>query len=87
MNELKPCPFCGKTVAGFASAKEEEDCKFFEDSERCEAFVYNGCPCIKIVCNMQKGGCGASTGYCWSQADAIEKWNKRHSEITEDDRK
>ena len=78
--QLRACPYCGKDVADFATAKEEEECKWFDDDERCDAYAYNGCPCKKIVCNAQKGGCGASTGYSWSEEDAVERWNRRVGE-------
>lgn len=35
--ELKPCPFCGKSVADYATAMKEEDCENFEDVDKCPA--------------------------------------------------
>ncbi len=76
--ELMPCPYCGKDAAEFATAQEMEDCTYFEDETKCPAFKpFEGCTCNKIVCNVQRGGCGASTGYAWDKIQAAMKWNKR----------
>ncbi len=74
--ELKPCPFCNKSVAEFETRKEAEDCKHFED-DVCPAYEPDECNGYHIVCNVLKGGCGASTGYAWNKERAIELWNWR----------
>lgn len=75
---LKPCPFCGKSVAEFASLKEMEDCKHFED-DTCPAYEIEECSGIRIICNVLKGGCGASTGYSFNKDNAVAMWNRRCS--------
>lgn len=79
MDKLKPCPFCGsKDAPVFDTVKEAEDCKYFEDEEKCPAFQpYGECRCKRIVCSVKRGGCGASTGFSWDELKAIEKWNRR----------
>lgn len=73
---VKECPFCNKSVAEFATLKEMEDCKHFEDV-RCPACEIDECTGVRIVCNALKGGCGASTGYAWSKDKAVKMWNRR----------
>lgn len=77
--ELKPCPFCGKDVAVFSDAKELEDCANYEDEDcSCKNFHPNSsCPYICVVCDVNKGGCGASSGYSLTREKVAEKWNRR----------
>ena len=76
MENLKPCPFCGKSVAEFVTIKELEECKHFED-DACPAYEPSECAVKKIVCDFNQGGCGASTGYASSEDKLIELWNRR----------
>lgn len=62
MEELKPCPFCGKSVAVLSNAQEE--------LEVCNNYVM-------VVCAFNRGGCGAATGFYNSEQEAIEHWNRR----------
>lgn len=32
---------------------------------------------VRVVCDVIKDGCGASSGYCKSKDEAIEAWNSR----------
>ena len=76
---LKPCPFCGATVAQFTNAHDLEECGNFED-ENCPCERYEqprNCSFISIVCNMNKGGCGSSSGYFSTEKQAAEEWNRR----------
>ena len=81
---LRECPFCGKDVADFATAKELEDCQNSEDEDVCPAYQFD-CHCNRftICCNVHKGGCGATTGYAWGREMAAEKWNRRAYEDTD----
>ena len=84
MENLKPCPFCGKTdTLEILSAKSCEECINFEDELICPAFepyhddMSDICPQKIIVCCFGKGGCGASSGYYTSEDEAIAAWNRR----------
>lgn len=76
--ELLCCPFCGKTESlEFTDAKELEECAKFE-SEDCPCYEEEPrCYCKAVVCSIQKGGCGATSGYAGSIEKAIKKWNVR----------
>lgn len=70
--ELKPCPSCGETdTIGFTDCRELEECKNFE----CCDYESDGYVCV--VCDANKGGCGASGGYAKTAKEAAEKWNRR----------
>lgn len=84
--QLRPCPYCGAKAAEIETIKEAEECKHFEDEEVCPAFKpFEACPCKRIVCSVNRGGCGASTGFAWSIERAIEKWNRRPPIVVLDD--
>lgn len=85
--ELKPCPFCGKSVACLTTAKELEDCYDYEDEDRCPACMdwIGGCGYHTVVCGMTEGGCGASSGYYSSEEKAIAAWNRRTKEDADAD--
>lgn len=70
MNELKPCPFCGKAVATIANCQELEDCANFEQCEDCKY--------VCVICSFTRGGCGASGAYCVTEDEAMDIWNRRH---------
>lgn len=70
MNELKPCPHCEKKdTLELTNCVELEECANFES---CDTD-----PFVCVVCNSNKGGCGATGGYSDSEEGAIEKWNRR----------
>ena len=69
MEEIKRCPFCGKNVAVLDHCKGLEDCLNFE--------VCEGEGWKVVVCDFNKGGCGASSGYFKTKAEAITAWNRR----------
>ena len=66
--ELKPCPFCGKTVSKVWST---HDCAF-----------ENGEPLVDperftVVCDFNSNGCGATCGYHDTAEMAVKMWNRR----------
>lgn len=77
--ELKPCPFCGKYGAEVTNMHDLEECANFEDKScPCEQYKEPGaCNYITIVCNVNEGGCGASSGYFSTEEKAIKAWNRR----------
>ena len=71
MEELKACPHCGKKdTVDFTTCVETEDCAHFEECPEEE-------PYYCVVCNIHKGGCGASGGFAPTRQEAVEKWNRR----------
>lgn len=71
--KLKPCPFCGKSVAEIDDAKELGGCPYYDDCDQAE---YEQCEMHTVVCNVHKGGCGASSGYYDTVEDAVAAWNR-----------
>lgn len=70
VNRYVPCPHCGKVetveiVSGaeFSGVDEEE---YYPHSD---AFA--------AVCNVNKGGCGAMSGFAPTEQTAEIKWNTR----------
>lgn len=81
MDKLNVCPFCGKDVAEVSSVRDCEECANFE-SEMCPEFEKRNevdtAICGKfIVCNFNRGGCGASSGWYPTVEEAVVAWNKR----------
>lgn len=58
----KNCPFCGSTQIEWF----DEDCGCCSDVKQ-----------FALVCNILKGGCGATGGYRDTEEEAIEVWNQR----------
>lgn len=74
---VKECPFCGKIESvEFANLREEEECNMFDD-DRCPAFESCECSGVYVICSVNKGGCGASSGFAWRKDKAVELWNRR----------
>jgi len=69
-NTLLPCPFCWKQIAEIGNCKNMEECEHFEECPAVEPYVC-------VVCSINKGGCGASTGYQDGVEKAIAAWNRR----------
>lgn len=70
MNQLKPCPFCGHTEPEL-TPHEEADWVSHEDTDE-EGFF--------VICSVNKGGCGATSGWKLEEADVIDLWNQRQGE-------
>ena len=66
MAELKPCPFCGKSLAVLGTAAEID----LDDEEGAENQW-------AVVCDYHTGGCGATSGYRSTPEAAVEAWNRR----------
>lgn len=72
MSELKPCPFCGKTVANVATVAEHE---YTDKDSVGYGFASTH---FDVVCDYENGGCGASTGKQYdTPEEAIDAWNRR----------
>ena len=71
-NELNPCPFCGRKNA--ATLSNCIECSPCVDEPPCD-----GCNWAKhlIVCDVNRGGCGAASGLYDTEEKAIEAWNRR----------
>jgi len=72
MTKLKPCPFCGKSVAHVDSVANHEMMDEYEFDYSWSSNHYD------VVCDYHNGGCGASIGKDnATPEDAIEAWNRR----------
>lgn len=76
-SELKPCPFCGSSIAVvICTTHELSGCDCYIDS-----------PGFAVCCSINeissvplsdwKPGCGASSGYGLTKEEVVEKWNRR----------
>lgn len=61
--ELKPCPFCGSSIA-----------PSLQDTEEAGRLPTND---WQVVCDFTNRGCGGSSGFRPTQEKAIELWNTR----------
>lgn len=79
MEDLRECPYCGKSVAMVTNARDLEECRKFEDEENCPCFedYSNPCRLYTVVCDYHEGGCGATSGWFTNREKAIERWNTR----------
>jgi Lar family restriction alleviation protein len=68
---IKPCPHCGGTNIECLSNYEIEEYEQEDINSDPHGVSYT------VVCNVRKGGCGATGGFADSKEDAIEKWNCR----------
>lgn len=76
--ELISCPFCGKKkCVQFTNAADMENCAKALSGDCCCDYEPEGCSMVAVVCNVNKGGCGASSGYAFGYEGAARKWNKR----------
>ncbi|MBR5817484.1 MAG: Lar family restriction alleviation protein, partial [Clostridia bacterium] len=69
---LKPCPFCGKSVAHCGTIAEHD----YTDKES-SYYEYDNTH-YDVVCSAIDGGCGASVGKMYETPEsAAEAWNRR----------
>ena len=66
MDEIKKCPFCGKTP------------EIVEEWE--QHGLHEGGYAWVVRCNYLKGGCGAKGGGRPEKEEAIDAWNRRTDE-------
>lgn len=64
--ELKRCPFCGQKVAELI-----DTVGMYGDDTSQIRDMYT------VVCNTEKGGCGATAGWRFHEEDAVKAWNER----------
>lgn len=66
MEELKPCPHCGKSDALFLGSADQvlENTELAEDQ-------------FAVICDAQKGGCGACGSFAENEEEAATAWNRR----------
>lgn len=67
---LKPCPFCGKIEIVVLNANDISEAD--PDDNHWESD-----PCYAAVCDYNAGGCGATGGYCSTDLETAEAWNRR----------
>ena len=65
MNKLLPCPFCGNKNISVVVDSAEYSLGLSEEAS------------FKVVCSKTSCGCGASSGWCNAEDEAINDWNKR----------
>lgn len=71
-HELKPCPFCGKSVAVCCTLAE------VECIDKDHPYYALASKQYDVVCNYNNGGCGASCGGSHRTPEsAIKHWNRR----------
>lgn len=72
------CPHCGmgaKVVVYVQSIYTCDRTGLPMDSEQLEQTGYDGKDQFKVICNAQRGGCGASGGIGRDEQEAIHIWN------------
>jgi len=71
MDELLPCPFCGKsdTVEPIEASQLYADMQVSILNKPQESFA--------VVCSVWKEGCGASSGFKLTREKAAKLWNRR----------
>lgn len=67
MKKLKPCPFCGNEEG--LEVLDQNELEGPDDPVKNPYFV--------VVCSIDKGGCGSSSGYFPKPEKAAEAWNRR----------
>lgn len=68
--ELRACPFCGKFGPVHTEECTMEPCPDAE-CELCEE------RCYRVLCDMDRDGCGSSSGWYETREAAADGWNER----------
>ena len=63
--DLKPCPHCGLTSTVWVGTRAKISGITAEGGD------------FAVNCNMLYGGCGATSGYCETEKEAVDCWNRR----------
>lgn len=77
--KLMPCPFCGADAAKISTAMQLEECAMFAEKD-CPARTAadtDDCGYKTVVCDVNKGGCGAASGFMPTEEEAVRAWNRR----------
>lgn len=68
MSKLKPCPFCGnKNISLVVKNAAAHFYGLASDSE--VSFM--------VVCSKKDSGCSASSAWCNTEQEAVNRWNRR----------
>lgn len=67
---LNPCPFCGKAEIVVLTSNDITEAD--RDDDR-----YEPDPSYAAVCDFNRDGCGATSGYRDTQELAAQAWNRR----------
>lgn len=70
MDNLKPCPFCGNKNTAVV----------VDNAEYALGLVNDEDVCFKVICSTTSCGCGASSAWCDTRQEAVDRWNKRKGE-------
>lgn len=68
--ELRACPFCGRFGPVHTEECTMDPCPDAE-CELCEE------RCYRVLCDIDREGCGASSGWYETKQDAADGWNDR----------
>lgn len=66
-DDLKPCPFCGRT----------------DTVEMTETQLEQNLVSYRVVCSRFIGGCGASSGSTIAISTTVDQWNSRKGSDSE----
>ena len=58
---LKACPFCGSDKSAWINTVED----WLLEDKYC------------VICDADRGGCGSSSGWYYSEEGAVKAWNER----------
>ena len=67
MNKLKRCPFCNNGNISVVVDNAEYSLGLVGETD-----VH-----FKVICSTTSYGCGASSGWCNTEQEAVDAWNTR----------